>query len=363
MVKKTTAVFVLILISAFMTSYSGYGSAASSGSVPAINEKIAAASTPQAVVSAKETVSSSSTPQISITPSETESVSNTPQTSLIPIETVSVSIMPQQTSQIQIHRIIVRSPFLNKDINVNVYLPPNYDITEEYPVLYFLHGYRGDENDWEKEMDLVDSAYDLFSSGKIEPFIIVTPDIENSYCINSQLISGYITAGQYAGFNNGYYEDYIIDELIPYIDSNYSTVASREGRYIGGLSMGGYAALHLCFAHTDLFSKAGGHSPALWIYTTNPVKFADVLSFLYPSVNLREERDPLVQVNSADLSGIKIWLDCGTRDFYGFNVGTKKLYEVLISKEAQVEYHAFSGGHNKDYWKTHLKEYLTFYGS
>ncbi len=348
MVKKTAAVFVLILIAIFTLPYSGYKADAALGSVPEATEKIETIAPPRAAVSAEAA----------------SSVSDMPEISAAPIETISVSSMPQNTSQIHILRIAIKSSCLNKDMNVNVYLPPGYDTAKRYPVLYFLHGYKGNENDWEKKMDLVDSAYHLFSSGAIKPFIIVTPDIENSYCINSS-ISETSAAGISTRFkpNYGRYEDYFIEELIPYIDSNYSTVANREGRYIGGLSMGGYAALHLCFSHTGLFSKAGGHSPALWIYTAAPAKATGVTAFLYPSEKLREERDPLIEAESADLSGIKVWLDCGTRDSYGFYTGTKILYDILVSREAQVDYHAFSGGHSNSYWKTHLEEYLRFYGS
>ncbi len=349
MIKKAAAVFALILSAAFTISCAGYEPAASFSIIPAITDKTETCSSPEKTVSAENTAS----------------VSNTPQVSQVPAEIVSVSSMPQQASQIQIQRIVIKSSFLNKDMNANVYLPPNYDTSEKYPVLYFFHGYRGNQNDWEKNMGLVDSAYDLFSSGKIKPLIIVTPDIDNSYGINSALSPEHASAGTSAGFkpSYGFYEYYLIKELIPYIDSNYSTITEKEGRYIGGLSMGGFAALHLCFAHTDLFSKAGGHSPALWIYTKDPAKINDAIIWLYPSMKLREERDPLEQVKNADLSGIEIWLDCGTKDQYRFYAGTKKLYDILVSREVQVVYHSFSGRHNIDYWGAHIKEYLTFYGS
>ena len=59
------------------------------------------------------------------------------------------------------------------------------------------------------------------------------------------------------------YEDYFIKEVIPLIDKEFNTIKTKEGRYVGGISAGGYAALHNSFRHQDLFSKVGGHMPAI----------------------------------------------------------------------------------------------------
>ncbi|WP_242499227.1 alpha/beta hydrolase family protein [Flavobacterium sp. 140616W15] len=56
------------------------------------------------------------------------------------------------------------------------------------------------------------------------------------------------------------YETYVIDELVPFIDKNYKTITSREGRAISGLSMGGHGALYLSFKHQEVFGAAGSMS-------------------------------------------------------------------------------------------------------
>jgi enterochelin esterase-like enzyme len=262
--------------------------------------------------------------------------------------------VPNQSIQIQ--RVSFDSTYLKKKMNMNVYLPKDYDPGKKYALLYMIHGYGGHENDWERDMELPTAAGSVFESGKVKPYIIVTPDIANSYAINS---SDTVSSSGDADF--GPYEDYIIHDVIGYIDAHYSTAASREGRYIGGLSMGGHAALHLGFAYTDLFSKVGGHSPAVWL--EGDAAHSDMQEWLYPTKEARQQRDPLLLAESSDLSHTKIWLDCGTEDSYKFYEGTEKLYETLKAKGVQAEYHSYPGGHDAQYWSSHLEEYLIFYGA
>ena len=59
------------------------------------------------------------------------------------------------------------------------------------------------------------------------------------------------------------YEDYFINEVIPTIDNKFKTLKNRNSRFVGGASVGGYIALHNAFRHPDLFSKVGGHMPAI----------------------------------------------------------------------------------------------------
>lgn len=255
---------------------------------------------------------------------------------------------PTAAPQIQTIKVSMDSKHLGKKMNLNVYLPIDYDKNKKYAVLYLYHGYGGDENDWAEDMNLESTAGKLFLSGKVTPFIIVTPDLGNSYAINSE--------------EYGDYEDYLIQDVIGYIDTNYSTIQGREARYIGGLSMGGHAALHLGFKYHDLFSKVGGFSPAVWLMY-DPGNYTDIIQWMYPTEELRKDRDPLLLAESCDLTQTMVWLDCGTEDDYKFYEGTEKLYNILKTKGVQAEYHAFPGKHEGAYWSAHLEEYLTFFGS
>lgn len=84
--------------------------------------------------------------------------------------------------------------------------------------------------------------------------IIVCPNLDNSRGINASNEYKEVQ-GKYGTVHLGLYEDYLIKEIIPYIDKNYKTICNRENRYIGGISSGGYIALHNGLRHQDLFSK------------------------------------------------------------------------------------------------------------
>ena len=246
------------------------------------------------------------------------------------------------------------SKILDEELGVNIYLPIGYSEQKKYPVLYMLHGYSGDENAWFPGLEMEKKADALIQENKINPVIIVSPMYENSYGINST--NDPVTSDSLY-FAVGNYEDYLCKEIIPYIDANYSTIASKDGRYIGGMSMGGWAAIHLAFSHLDMFSKVGGHSPALFVDGNTD----NVMGFIYPTQELRNERDPLIVAKNKDVSSLKIYLDCGDTDSYQFYVGCEQLYNILKPKGVDIQYHLNKGNHDGEYWGAQIENYLNFY--
>jgi enterochelin esterase-like enzyme len=239
----------------------------------------------------------------------------------------------------------ISSAALGKNVNVNIYLPPEYSAKVAYPVLYMLHGYTDTEDKWIPNLGLQKRADELIRAGRIAPLIIVMPQIDNSFGLNTDKIKNLPP-----NFSSGRYEDYLITELIPYIDKKCSTIRNGAGRYIGGLSMGGWAALHLAFSHTELFSKVGGHSPAL---------IND--NWLYPNFDARMQLDPVFVAGEKDLKNLRVYLDCGDRDSFRFYEGCAQLYKALQASGVQSEYHANDGGHDDSYWASHVDDYLLFY--
>lgn len=271
-------------------------------------------------------------------------------------DSASPSIYAVDTENDRYKKIIFSSKILNKDLGVNIYLPKGYSDKNKYPVLYILHGYSGDEDTWFPGLEMEKKADAMIQKNEINPMIMVTPMIENSYGINSPKVP--VTRDNPASyFTMGNYEDYICNEIIPYIDKTYSTIASKDGRYIGGLSMGGWAALHIGFSHVDMFSKVGGHSPAIFLdgYSGN------AMAFVYPNEKLRDERDPLRVAKNKDLTSLKVYLDCGDEDSYQFYQGCEQLDKILKSKGVDVQYHLGKGNHDGQYWGANVENYLKFY--
>lgn len=132
---------------------------------------------------------------------------------------------------------------------VSVYLPPGYaeETERRYPVLYLLHGYSGTDESWfgeEAFWDARGAADRAMSSDAAEPMIIVMPNCYNRFggCM-------YVNSAA-----TGYWEDYIADDLVAYIDEHYRTIPDRAARGLAGHSMGGYGVLLIGMHRPEVFS-------------------------------------------------------------------------------------------------------------
>lgn len=252
----------------------------------------------------------------------------------------------------------VRSALLHRAVRYCAILPPDYDSdkSRRYPVLYFLHGLGGNEQ------MLVSSGgwnivEDLWQARKIGKFLIVTPDADTTFYINSE--NGRVP-----------YESFFVREFIPFIDRAYRTISDRSGRGIGGISMGGYGALHLAFDHPKLFVSVSANSAALLAKIPN-IHFASpqealLLRALRPfgahfDRAFWNRNDPLHLARAADLSGLKIYLDCGLQDDYGFERGAEALNRILDGRKIPHEFHLYPGRHDWEYFAAHLPAVLEFH--
>ena len=143
--------------------------------------------------------------------------------------------------------LTLQTPALDGPTKVQILLPDRYDSTPttRYPVVYLLQGAIDDYTAWIREGNA-----EALTAGY--PMIIVMPDAGKD--------------GFYADwYNNGalgppQWESYHIDQLIPWIDAHYRTIAARRGRAVGGVSMGGFGAVSYAARHPDLFAAVVGFS-------------------------------------------------------------------------------------------------------
>ena len=204
-----------------------------------------------------------------------------------------------------------------------IYLPPcYYDKPEErYPVLYLLHGQTYTNDQWLR-LGAVQVIDRLILNGEASPFITVFPD------------DRYWNVQAGPGFGQR-----LVDNLVPYIDQNYRTIADREHRAIGGMSRGAGWALRLGLERWQLFGSLGLHSLAA---------FGDDRPFLLDWVRAIPPK-----------SWPNIFLDVGESDTeLGFNT----LFEANLTKlGVPHEWHLYPGAHDENYWKAHVEEYLRWY--
>lgn len=131
---------------------------------------------------------------------------------------------------------------------VSVYLPPGYnESNQNYPVIYFLHGFGGDHI-IPGLLDILDYA---ITNKRIRPFLLVIPDQKTTYGGSFYSNSGFF----------GNWEDFTVEDLVAYMDENYRTIPRKESRGITGHSMGGYGALKIAMRHPDVFSTVYAISP------------------------------------------------------------------------------------------------------
>ena len=163
-----------------------------------------------------------------------------------------------------IHRIEVPGPSLvgnrmgdSPTRLVSIYLPPSYSThpRRRYPVVYLLHGFGADDRAFiagaYQNLNIRVSMDSLVRAGLVREMIVVTPNARNRF-------DGSFYANSPA---TGKWEDFIVRDLISYVDSHYRTIPRRDSRGIAGHSMGGYGALMLAAKHPELFSAVYALSP------------------------------------------------------------------------------------------------------
>ena len=139
--------------------------------------------------------------------------------------------------------------------DVYCYLPPGYDTSgQRYPVIYFLSGFTGSGRmhlNYDPYVESIDRRLDrLIADKSMPPAICVLPD-----CFTALGGSQYVNSSA-----TGRYEDYLIDELVPFVDAQLRTLASRDHRGVSGKSSGGYGALVLAMRHPDVFGALASHA-------------------------------------------------------------------------------------------------------
>ncbi|GIW07604.1 MAG: esterase [Dehalococcoidia bacterium] len=284
---------------------------------------------------------------------------------------------------------------------IPVYLPPNYDPARRYPVVYWLAGYSGTAlsrtNVSGFEPNLFERFDRLIDRGAIPPALLVAADGFTRYG-GSQYLDSPTT---------GRYQDAIAVDLVSWVDRQFATVATREGRAIAGHSSGGYGALlmgmqrpetfglvishsgdayfEFCYLpdiakHQHVIARQGGPAQFVeWFWAQDPVR-SDAVAGLNliamaaayspnPSApagvdlpwdeetgTLREDvwlrwlrHDPvrLVHRHADALRSLSLlYLDCGNRDEYNLHYGARLLARRLREAGVPHVHEEYDGGHS-----------------
>ncbi|MBL7707468.1 MAG: esterase [Chitinophagaceae bacterium] len=208
-----------------------------------------------------------------------------------------------------------------------IYTPPGYSKKQKYPVLYLLHGIGGDEKEWLNGGHPEVILDNLMADGKVEPMIVVLPNgraMKDDRAIGNIFDSARVKA--FATF-----EKDLLNDLIPFIEKNYSVFTDREHRAIAGLSMGGGQSLNFGLGNLDKFAWIGGFSSAP--NTKTPVE-------LVPDINAAKEKIKL------------LYMSCGASD--GLISFSKRLHDYLVKNDVSHIYFIEPGMHDFKVWKNGL---------
>lgn len=253
----------------------------------------------------------------------------------------------------------MQSAILGYSVGYCVDLPADYaSSNKRYPVLYFLHGMFEDERSWAERggKDILDG---MLAKGQVEPFILVCPDAGKTFYVNS-----------YDGKVK--YEDFFVQEFIPYIDRRYRTLAARDERALFGISMGGFGSLHIGLRHPDLFGAVSAQSAALLPKFPNPFPatrrwqfYAQVLQGPFGSPlneGYFEANNPIdLAEHPETFRNLKLYFDCGSHDRYGFQEGNELLDQTLTEKHFPHQFTLRDGDHGWSYEQDYMQYALQFH--
>ena len=257
----------------------------------------------------------------------------------------------------------VKSSIMNRSINYTIYLPADYSQSERtYPVVYLLHGYTDDNTGWLQFGEVNRYADKAIADGTIPPMIIVMPNADSSWYINS-----------YDGKEK--YEDFFIKEFIPTIEKTWRIKTQKKYRGIAGLSMGGYGTLIYSLKYPELFAAAASLSAAIYddesMEKMSENSWANTYAQLYGRDLKGKDRLTkswydnsilkIVDSKTADeLKKVRYWIDCGDDDY--LSNANCKLQILLNDKKVPHEFRMRDGEHNWNYWRTGITDALQFIG-
>ncbi len=180
-----------------------------------------------------------------------------------------------------VQQILFPSKSTNSQRRAFVYTPPGYEKnpSKKYPVLYLQHGWGEDETAWSNQGHANLIMDNLIAEGKTKPFIIVM-----TYGMTNELKWGHMN-----DFKIEPFQTVLVDELIPYVDAHFRTIADRAHRAMAGLSMGGMETHTITLNKPDVFSYyallSGG------IYTPEELKGKTKPKLIFISCGSRERPD------------------------------------------------------------------------
>jgi len=215
-----------------------------------------------------------------------------------------------------------------------VYTPADYeDGSNRYPVVYIHHGGGEDHRGWAQQGRVGTILDNLIAAGKAVPMIIV--------CVNSNMPR---TTNTPASSGSGWgsspsYSNELIDNIVPFVDASFRTVADASHRAICGLSMGGGNSFNIGLNNPEVFANVGVFSSGMFGGVSGPAAFD------------AESSAPGIYSDTDHFNSLfdHFYITCGEQD-PRINF-TKAAAEQMQQKGVKLEFESFPGDHEWQPWR------------
>jgi len=234
---------------------------------------------------------------------------------------------------------------------MRVYTPPGYSAAHKYPVLILLHGIGGNDREWTEACHADNILDNLLADGKIQPMVVIFPNGNSS--VTAAADAGFrgenpaargaapaAPAGAQGGGRRGFggfeswgtpFENDLLKDIIPYVESHYSVYSDREHRALAGLSMGGGQTLNIGLSHIETFAWIGAFSSA---------------------PNTKQPPSALLPDPAAAKQLKLLWLGCGNKD--GLIRISQGVHQYLKENGVPHIWHVDGNAHDNTEWDNNL---------
>jgi crotonobetainyl-CoA:carnitine CoA-transferase CaiB-like acyl-CoA transferase/enterochelin esterase-like enzyme len=254
-----------------------------------------------------------------------------------------------------LHTAAAHSPALGTSIDYTIYLPDGYSTgSRRYPVMYLLHGRDGSMADWARVKPRLDG---LIAAGVVAPLIAVMPDApwsdRSGWYVDSLHRSGAPVETAFTG------------DLVRAVDAAWRTVPARDGRLVGGVSMGGAGALRFVLGHPDLFGAALVLSPA--VYAPLPPDSSNTRRFgafgigesLFADERYKALGYPAQLAGWAPGRPVRVFIAAGDTEVRTATEALVLYNAVRVQPDISASLRILPGGHDWETWLSAFAQGLT----
>ncbi len=251
----------------------------------------------------------------------------------------------------------IQSSVLKAWVKYNVYLPDGFDRgTEQYPVLYLLHGLKGDYQTWEGYG--VKKVADLkMRNGEVRRMVIIMPNAGGADV--NKIRNGYFDVKDWK------YETFFFEELMPAVEKKYRIIGDKGHRAVSGLSMGGGGTMTYGLHHPELFCAC--YNMSGWVGMNDKTRGGKMKTdcpapersdyksdIFYETCKSVWENRPLPFIKAASketlakLRTVRWFIDVGDDDF--LLEPNVDLHICMLQHAIKCELRVQDGIHNNEYW-------------